>query len=59
MARYVIFDENIPGNRVVTMMLAMIVARGEGCGGDQERLRNGVIDVNITTKAARSDVDTK
>ena len=41
------------------MMLAMIVVRWQCCGGDQEHLRNGVTDVDITVKAARSDVDEK
>ena len=40
-------------------MLAMTVAKKEGCGGAQEGLRNGVINVDITMKAARSNVATK
>ena len=55
-ARYVIFDENFSCDRVAAMMLAMVVARGEGYGVDQERLRNGNIEGDMTVKAARADV---
>ena len=55
----VIFDENILEQSNGDDEVAMIVAMRD-CGEvDQEHFWNGVIDVDITVKAARSDVDKK
>ena len=57
--QYVVFEENISGNRVVVMRMTVIVARGDGCCGVQEHLKNRYIGGDITVKAARADVNKK
>ena len=54
---YVIFVLQKRENRVAAMITVLMVAREGGGWGGQERLKNGDIEINITVKAARTDVN--